>query len=62
METLNEGVVLAVGPEVKDKDGKPILKEGDKVILPGFGGQNVKMGSEEMLLFAQKDILAKLQE
>lgn len=44
-----EGTVLAVGPGAPGKDGKlqPLsVKEGDRVVLPGFGGIPVKVGEE----------------
>ncbi|KAJ3205219.1 10 kDa heat shock protein [Dinochytrium kinnereticum] len=63
-ETLNEGVVIACGPGLANKDGviQPLsVKVGDKILLPQFGGANVKVGSEEYLLFQERDILAKLE-
>ncbi|KAJ3096108.1 10 kDa heat shock protein [Phlyctochytrium planicorne] len=63
-ETLNEGVVIACGPGATNKDGKitPLsVKAGDKVLLPPFGGANVKVNNEEYLLFSEKEILAKLE-
>ena len=44
-----EGTVLAVGPGAPRKDGSlhPVsLKEGDRVVLPAFGGVPVKVGDE----------------
>lgn len=44
-----EGTVLAVGPGAPRKDGSiaPVsLKEGDRVVLPAFGGVPVKVGEE----------------
>jgi len=46
----NEGVVLAVGPGRRTKDGElfpPSVKEGDKVLLPEYGGALVKMDNKE---------------
>jgi chaperonin GroES len=63
-ETLNEGTVLAVGPGALDKEGKripPSLREGDRVLLPSYGGSNVKIDSEELLLFRESEILAKIE-
>ncbi|KAJ3308852.1 10 kDa heat shock protein, partial [Blyttiomyces sp. JEL0837] len=62
-EALNEGVVIAVGPGLADKDGvvRPVsVQAGDKVLLPPYGGSQVKVGGEEYLLFQDKEILAKL--
>jgi chaperonin GroES len=47
---VNEGVVLAVGPGRRTKDGAlhpTSVKEGDKVLLPEYGGALVKMGEKE---------------
>lgn len=47
---VNEGVVLAVGPGRRNKDGDiipPSVKEGDKVLLPEYGGSLIKMDTKE---------------
>ncbi|KAJ0103052.1 hypothetical protein Patl1_05567 [Pistacia atlantica] len=47
---LNSGKVVAVGPGARDFDGKltPItVKEGDTVLLPDYGGTEVKLGDKE---------------
>lgn len=47
---LNSGKVIAVGPGSRDKDGKLIpvsVKEGDTVLLPEYGGTQVKLGEKE---------------
>ncbi|CAO3623967.1 unnamed protein product [Cunninghamella blakesleeana] len=64
-ETLNEGIVVAVGKGALDKEGKHIplqVSSGDRVILPPFGGSNVKLGSEEYLLYRDSELLAKVVE
>ncbi|KAF9312321.1 10 kDa heat shock protein [Podila horticola] len=63
-ETLNEGYVIAVGKGLITQEGKVIpseLKEGDKVLLPPYGGSAVKVDNEEFLLFRDSEILAKIQ-
>ncbi|GAA5996687.1 Hsp10p [Rhodotorula paludigena] len=60
-----EGTVLAVGPGAPGKDGKLLplsVKEGDRVVLPGFGGIPVKVGEEEYHIFRDAEIIAKLSE
>lgn len=50
MIQLNSGKVMAVGPGTRDKDGNLIpvtLKEGDCVLLPEYGGTEVKLGDKE---------------
>ena len=47
---VNEGVVLAVGPGRRNRDGDLIptgVKEGDKVLLPEYGGSLVKLDNKE---------------
>lgn len=41
---------------------KPAVKEGDRILLPEFGGTKVEMeDKKEYLLFRESDILAKLE-
>jgi len=60
----NEGKVLAVGPGGKTRDGEimPVsVSVGDKVLLPEYGGLQVKMeGEEDVFLFRNDEILAKI--
>ena len=62
---INEGVVLAVGPGKRDKDGN-LLPMGvtidDKVMLPQYGGQEVTIDEEDLVLFRDDDILGVLKE
>ena len=47
---VNEGLVLAVGPGRRSSTGELIptgVKEGDKVLLPEYGGHLVKLDSKE---------------
>ncbi|CAN1145083.1 10 kDa chaperonin, mitochondrial [Linum perenne] len=62
---LNSGKVVAVGPGIRDKEGKHIpvaVKEGDTVLLPEYGGMEVKLGDKEYHLFRDEDILGTLHE
>uniref|UniRef100_J3LP11 10 kDa chaperonin n=1 Tax=Oryza brachyantha TaxID=4533 RepID=J3LP11_ORYBR len=50
---LNSAKVVAVGPGERDRDGKLIpvsLKEGDTVLLPEYGGTEVKLAEKDCLL------------
>lgn len=41
--------MIAVGPGARDKDGQIVpttVKAGDKVLLPGWGGNSIKLGEE----------------
>lgn len=47
---INEARVIAVGPGLRTKDGDLIpvtVKEGDSVLLPEYGGSQVKLGEKE---------------
>jgi len=62
---LNEGVVVRVGGGARDRDGKlitPTVKEGDLVLLPEYGGQQLKIDKEEFTLFRETDILGIIQQ
>ena len=55
------GQVMAVGPGGNDDKGNPIkmvVKVGQKVMYKKWGGNEVKVGSEEWTIVEQKDILA----
>ena len=55
------GTVMAIGSGKLDKDGKKqsmAVKVGDKVMYKKWGGNEVKVGTEEWTLVSQEDILA----
>eukprot|EP00965_Chrysotila_dentata_P253553 6211300-Pleurochrysis_carterae.AAC.3 len=62
---LNEGVVIAVGPGRRDKDGNLLpmgVSANDKVLLPQYGGNEVKIEDEDLVLFRDEDILGVLKD
>jgi len=62
---LNEGIVIACGPGRRDKDGSLLpmgVKVDDKVLLPQYGGSEVAIGDDEMVLFRDEDILGVLKD
>ncbi|KAJ9478587.1 10 kDa heat shock protein, mitochondrial [Pseudozyma hubeiensis] len=62
---LPEASVIATGPGAPDKDGKVVptsVKSGDKVLLPSWGGNSIKVGDDEYLLIRDAEILAKITE
>lgn len=62
-EEPNQGTVSAIGSG-HVVDGKTIpmqVKVGDKVLLPKFGGQVVKMGTDDCMIIQEDDILAILK-
>ncbi|KAF1984679.1 10 kDa heat shock protein, mitochondrial [Aulographum hederae CBS 113979] len=65
VKELNEAKVLAVGPGGLDREGKRIpmsVGEGDRVLIPQYGGSPIKVGEEEYSLFRDHELLAKIKE
>ncbi len=61
-EKPQRGKVLAVGPGPRDEDGKYIkmdVAEGDEVIFSKYGGTEIKLGTAEVLILRESDVLAK---
>jgi len=61
-EKPQEGEVMAVGPGRLSEDGKRIaidVKVGDKVIYAKYGGTEIKIDDEELMILRESDILAK---
>lgn len=63
-ETASYGVVLEAGPGVHDTYGKlvsTVVKVGDTVLLPEFGGQQVKLNGQELYIYRDSQIIARVQ-
>jgi chaperonin GroES len=61
-EKPQEGEVLAVGPGRLSEDGKRIamdVKVGDIVIYAKYGGTEIKIEDEELVILRESDILAR---
>ena len=61
-EKPQEGEVLAVGPGKMTDDGKRVpldLKVGDRVIYAKYGGTEIKVDDEDLIILRESDILAK---
>ncbi|VGO15583.1 10 kDa chaperonin [Pontiella desulfatans] len=60
-EKPQEGKVIAVGTGKIDKDGKKVpfnVKVGDIVLMPKYGGTEVKVDGKEYQIMREDDILA----
>jgi chaperonin GroES len=60
-EKPQEGTVLAVGPGKRSDSGEIIpmdIKEGDRVIYSKYGGTEIKLDGEELLILSGRDVLA----
>ena len=61
-ERPQEGKVIAVGPGRLSDDGKRIameVKVGDRVVYTKYGGTEIKIEEEELVILRESDILAK---
>ena len=61
-EKPQEGKVLAVGPGRLSEDGKRLAMDvnvGDVVVYAKYGGTELKVDGEELVILRESDILAK---
>jgi chaperonin GroES len=61
-EKPQEGEVLAIGPGRLSEDGTRIamdVKVGDRVIYAKYGGTEIRVDNEELIILRESDILAK---
>ena len=57
-----EGEVLAVGPGKLADDGKRLpmdIKVGDRIVYTKYGGTEIKVDEEELIILNESNILAK---
>jgi len=62
-EKPQRGRVLAVGPGGRDEDGKHIPMDvavDDEIIFSKYGGTEIKVGTDEVLILRESDVLAKV--
>ena len=58
------GEVVAVGPGVRDENGKinaPDVKAGDTVLFGKWSGTEVKIDGDELLIMKESDILGVIE-
>ena len=63
-EKPSEGIVVAVGTGVRADDGsirKLDVKAGDRVLFGKFGGTDVKVDGEDLLILRETDILGVVE-
>ena len=63
-EKPQKGKVVAVGKGRVDDNGKRIaldVEEGDEVLYSKYGGTEIKVDGEELLVLRESDVLAKVQ-
>ena len=63
-EKPQRGRVLAVGPGPRnDETGEHVsmdVAEGDEIIFSKYGGTELKLGSDDVLILRESDVLAKV--
>jgi len=62
-EKPQEAEVIAVGPGSLNEKGErvpPDVAVGDKIIFAKYGGMEIKLEGETLLILAERDILAKI--
>ena len=62
-EKPQRGRVLSVGPGPRDEDGEYIkmdVEEGDEIIFSKYGGTEIKIGADDVLILRESDVLAKV--
>ncbi len=64
-EKPQKGEVIAVGPGARDDEGNRIAMDvsvGDKVLFAKYGGTEIKMDGDKLLILRESDILAILED
>ena len=63
-EKPQRGTILAAGQGRRDEDGERIpldVKVGDEVLFAKYAGTEFKLEGEDLLIIAEKDILAVIE-
>jgi chaperonin GroES len=63
-EKPQEGKVIAVGPGKLGDDGKKIpmtVKKGDRVLMPKYGGAEIKIDDKTYQIVREDDILGVIE-
>ena len=63
-DDVKMGKVISVGDGLYTQNGVSIpmsVTEGDEVMIPAYGGQEIKLNKEKYILFRESDLLAVFQ-
>ena len=63
-EKPDQGQILAVGPDKRYENSKPVsmdFKVGDRVLFGKYAGQTVKVDGEELLVMREEDIMGVVE-
>ena len=58
-ETTSSGIVLPDTAKEKPQRGR-VLAVGDEIIYSKYGGTEIKLGADEVLILRESDVLAKV--
>ena len=64
-EKPQQGKVIAIGTGKLDDNGKKIpfnVKKGDKILMPKYGGTEIKLDGKEYQIMREEDILGILAD
>jgi len=64
-EKPSEGEVIATGPGARNEDGKVMpleVKAGDRVLFSKYGGTEIKIDGEDLIVLRESDILGIVEE
>jgi chaperonin GroES len=62
-EKPQRGRVLAIGPGARNDKGELVpldVAVGDEIIFSKYGGTEIKLGADEVLVLRESDVLAKV--
>jgi chaperonin GroES len=62
-EKPQRGKILAVGPGARDESGDYIkmdVEVDDEIIFSKYGGTEIKVGTDDVLILRESDVLAKV--
>lgn len=63
-EKPQEGTVLAAGAGKRSEQGELLpmdVKEGDRVVYSKYGGTEIKVDGEDLLILSSRDVLAVIE-
>lgn len=63
-EKPQKGKVIAIGTGKRDEDGKLIpfnVKPGDQVLMPKYGGTEIKIDDKDFQIIREDDILGVIE-
>lgn len=63
-EKPSEGIIVSVGPGVRDDDGKHValdVNNGDRVLFGKWSGTEVKVDGEDLLIMKESDIMGVVE-